>query len=636
MQRPSHHASRLPTAAFTLIEVMVALGLAVVIILVAAQAFSAISKTVTVINRLNQENQLLRAGFWAALQNADFWDGEASPEAPYYRMHNRHARTKVLTAACATRVSAVFGSNDGSCDRRKRFLAPVVFSARASGSAFLSKKESDINVSQATNPDGSTPATCAFLPIQPVSTFLPHDPRSWYRNGPLAPAKPGAAVAKSQAGSAPGAYNKTYQSIGVSLPDWVSPRLLLGDYGLHQATDMSDANAVAGRFRPVDWDGSSVTGDDTNGNGDLGDDADDLLNLHEAWFSPGSDPVGRPSSIDVFSSRPRAFWQMFQRLGHFGTALYLPNGMPFTIVDQRGLWPRHDSAPTYRGWNGSNWFTDAMQTFNAYLGMKEGGGTNLLWQDNDDEPFACYAVQSGASDWQTVLGVGNGGSKNGAMVVRPNRFPVKMSQINQDFHSRNKLRFDKDAFFTASPFVGRSGTLDLTGDDGSQGAVIRVLRHPNLTAEVTLLPFNVCDSWHESIPDKATWWSGGLDGDTQTRAWDLDDLPTEIARKTGVDAGVLRTLLRRGDTTGRPAGAPLLRMQMLRLQMFDGGQLAVFHVQIEDPEVGRMTTLRLAPLGTSYRGARQHWACRHRLNGGDYNRNDVQGNAPIGDFHVYP
>ena len=60
-------------AAFTLLELMIAMGLGMVLVYTAAAGFRGASQSVTLSNRLALENSLLRAGYFAAVQDADWW-----------------------------------------------------------------------------------------------------------------------------------------------------------------------------------------------------------------------------------------------------------------------------------------------------------------------------------------------------------------------------------------------------------------------------------------------------------------------------------------------------------------------------------------------------------------------------------
>lgn len=60
-------------AGFTLIELMIAIGLGVVLVYTSFAGFRMASQCVTVANRLSTENSLVRAGFQMAHEDLDFW-----------------------------------------------------------------------------------------------------------------------------------------------------------------------------------------------------------------------------------------------------------------------------------------------------------------------------------------------------------------------------------------------------------------------------------------------------------------------------------------------------------------------------------------------------------------------------------
>lgn len=73
---------RRPLAAFTLIEMVISLGLAMAILYTAFSAFRVAAQSVTIANRLSTENQLLRAGFMYADEAVDFWNDVDDPASP--------------------------------------------------------------------------------------------------------------------------------------------------------------------------------------------------------------------------------------------------------------------------------------------------------------------------------------------------------------------------------------------------------------------------------------------------------------------------------------------------------------------------------------------------------------------------
>lgn len=72
-QAGSAATGRCARDAFTLIELLIAITLGLAIVYTAAAGFRAASQSVTTSNRLALENSLLRAGYFAATQDADWW-----------------------------------------------------------------------------------------------------------------------------------------------------------------------------------------------------------------------------------------------------------------------------------------------------------------------------------------------------------------------------------------------------------------------------------------------------------------------------------------------------------------------------------------------------------------------------------
>jgi hypothetical protein len=75
--------ARRPAAAFTLIELLIALGLSMVIIVIAVSAFRIASRAMTLATELSVENGLLRIGFQASLNDVDYHHSEANDKPPY-------------------------------------------------------------------------------------------------------------------------------------------------------------------------------------------------------------------------------------------------------------------------------------------------------------------------------------------------------------------------------------------------------------------------------------------------------------------------------------------------------------------------------------------------------------------------
>jgi hypothetical protein len=66
-------------SAFTLIELMVAIPLGALIVYTAVAAFRVASQSITIVNRIATENEIMRCGFSIALNEVDFWQAYDDP-----------------------------------------------------------------------------------------------------------------------------------------------------------------------------------------------------------------------------------------------------------------------------------------------------------------------------------------------------------------------------------------------------------------------------------------------------------------------------------------------------------------------------------------------------------------------------
>lgn len=73
---------RIPIAAFTLIEMMIAVALGMLIVYTAVSGFRTAAQTIAVANRLSLENSLLRSGYFEAQIQLDFWTNYDDPTKP--------------------------------------------------------------------------------------------------------------------------------------------------------------------------------------------------------------------------------------------------------------------------------------------------------------------------------------------------------------------------------------------------------------------------------------------------------------------------------------------------------------------------------------------------------------------------
>jgi len=225
-----------------MIEVLVATGIALVILLLAASAVRIASQSLRLIRTTAEENALLQRGWLEALQDVDYWQSHASPDFPY------------LAGPMSETVS-ISGGTDHPWDKRP--FRPVTF-------------RPDLN----------------------PNLLLPHDPRSWYRGalsvGPMPVSRPA------------GSYEPTF--ICLSTPDAIG--------------SVFKSDSPLTHF-PAGWapwhqmgDYAAITRALATGDGDT-----------EYQTAVGADP-----SRAVSDYLPSLQWWLFSVLGHTGVSAYLPAG----------------------------------------------------------------------------------------------------------------------------------------------------------------------------------------------------------------------------------------------------------------------------------------------------------------------
>ncbi len=614
---------------FTLIELMFALAFAAVIILVAAQAFRTISTTVQVVTAMNNQNRLLRSGYWSLIQQADYWDLEANPEAPWCKDWTRRRRGE--SAASSVAASA----------ERKYHFAPTVFSADGRDLDYLESARLDSELS--------------LQPTQNPGAFLAHDPRQWHRNHLWG------------AGNLPGywAVRKNADEIGQaevrarnnpfgadSGPSWsgLPPRLMWGDYGLHQASEMrlageGDVNGDGAfngfdelnyRFRPLDWDGSLARDSDGDGNpikddlDSLDDDIDgDRMGRRDArpWATSGAlennafvnagrDPDAPLMLIDVLSARSRAMLQYFQRLHYLGTFAYLPPGTPVLACDQRGDFFRGTSRPYASDSRLASITADANDNWNAFCPRGADAGWDGYPNEDSKNVMWPYLV-GGARDWQSILGPSYKGTDHRSAFVTLPQNAEEMVAFGDTLGNSNWSGQNTDYKFhySRSPFVwqpapcNRQTPMQLLLPD-----------HPAFRSDTYLLPQAVSDTVYQAVY--------------------LSKDGSRLVEKLKIagDAALQEQLeeeLRSVNLGARPAHMPVLKMQWTRMQGFGGATLAIGTAEVADRNSGVRLRLRMSPFGATYRGARQHWAQQWLRNGGDLTTlEDSDGNGPVGDIYV--
>ena len=173
---------------FTIIEMMISIGLGMLIVFTAVAGFRTASQTITAANRLSLENNLLRAGYFEAQVQLDFWTNFDSPTKPEAE---RPLKSEALSIGP---------------------ILDAVAAGNARGLPFTSMKDlarNGIWPKSGTNPRAtptSSPqsptningALCNFIVPRPIGkisdstweldqgwdpsySWAPHDPRTWTR-----------------------------------------------------------------------------------------------------------------------------------------------------------------------------------------------------------------------------------------------------------------------------------------------------------------------------------------------------------------------------------------------------------------------------------------------------------------------
>ena len=69
-----------PRSAFTLLELMIAIGLGMLVVYIAMAGLRTASQTISIAQRLSMENSIIRSGMMIALHETDFWTSHDSPK----------------------------------------------------------------------------------------------------------------------------------------------------------------------------------------------------------------------------------------------------------------------------------------------------------------------------------------------------------------------------------------------------------------------------------------------------------------------------------------------------------------------------------------------------------------------------
>lgn len=183
--------------AFTLIELLIAITLGMLLVYTAVAGFRVASQSVSLCNRLSQENALIRAGFQEAHHQIDFWTNVDDPDDAG-RQRLRRTVTMGTGGGVGQRLndiglsptvglpftpmSTIFPAN-----RPLKTGMPI-------GDSAIPRFPSALGTPQAPvlplNGSGGTPATWlasadSDVGFDPTYAWAPHDPRTWYRGNAI-------------------------------------------------------------------------------------------------------------------------------------------------------------------------------------------------------------------------------------------------------------------------------------------------------------------------------------------------------------------------------------------------------------------------------------------------------------------
>ncbi len=205
---------------FTLIELMLAIGLGSLVIYTAYAGFRMASQAITVSNRLSLENSLMRAGFQMAHEQLDFWTNLDDPnDATHeqlrlngYNVSGLPWASEYAVQPYPTTVGLPFaplqGSGTGSSGAFPANIDPTT-GGSASGSAVPRSSASPASTClpypaggpmiiqppslPLPSPSSSTPTQASLLPagwendagFDCTVAWAPHDPRTWFRGNAM-------------------------------------------------------------------------------------------------------------------------------------------------------------------------------------------------------------------------------------------------------------------------------------------------------------------------------------------------------------------------------------------------------------------------------------------------------------------
>jgi len=567
-------------AAFTLIEILVAITLSTVLLLMSTVAFRAISHAIAAGNDLSTQNAMLLCGWRAALDDADYYHSMADDKPPYNKgfMRNRTSRTQD-------------GSTPDNQGYMRRPFQPILFNT-------------------ATDPDASLPFD-STVPTVTASPYYTADAK--VMNPEVLQAHDYRSIDRSHLW-----FNFTCNHDGYR---FVSPVFVHGDYRLVACTDM--------RTWPGEISPTFPTGYGSGGTASVPIDLD-MVNTDTVGPPANGGPnvpiptaeyVETIPNLSIRSSvnmtEPLLYWQMFNRMTLLGATEYTSMGYNIFIQDQDGYPPGHNqgnfpgalvgSSPLSFPSDGNN----APQTELA-ASMWDGGGG--IWWREDALPCKDFANFFGIDFFPEVsMGCWGMGMKD-LLATGPDNISAPSSDGTVPPPTGyDGGGIDGESLMTRLIDYRSAGIGSISGNivtgainqeynynaavDNDQGDVARNDR--NYRTRTVRLPYNITDGEFADV-----------------------DVSTERDDMWGATSpGYIPRPL---DYETKPPSYPTMETSMIRYYRAGGqGQLVVTTTSIQLPD-GQRLDLPCTPYTTSVRGARQHW----RLYSATYS----DPNA-IGDFY---
>jgi hypothetical protein len=574
MSETIRSATPRPANAFTLIELLIAIGLSLAIMMVAVTTFRQAAQTIALMNRLSVENGLLRVGYFLNTEDVDFWHSHANPDYPYLKGHMSD--------------QVAYGSDGGNNLDNKRLFRRVAFHPGKNGATGF-----DPNWEQ------------------------PHDARSWYRN-------------YLAANPAPLVYDR---SLG-SPADGYAMGKLFWDSVEDAAKSLNKVEAGAMQV-PLGWAPWHIAGDYS---------AVSSINLDYAGVPApdyGDAASLKPDAPGLRGARPQLIWQLFKELGHTGVYTYMPPGtigliqcpnindteanvgdqtknwckgeipwslsaMPPTAMTRKGFWPNagriisYSPLPTVVSTPTSAQIPDNSRG-NYFMGMPSSNARVCFHPDGGNN----YS-EGGIAPYDDDRGGSNPHYAADLDWVNGDSFYLAAGQAYANWTSlqaRCSVALMYGTKFTPTNFLG-------TAFDA----------YPLIDA-TTRDPYRAIDKETTNFAGKYT--QGATRWENSARTMSFWRQQMKFGSQT-VHLPSNHTDACPPDVADHPKGMPTMSTGIMRYR-YRSLDKAMCTVRMQDPTTGRTVDMGYTMVGTTLRGARQHWGSKTR-----YERPAMK---PMGDVY---